>query len=64
MKKDFDFSNEIARIQATTLIVAGDADIFPPRTRSRCSGCSAAVGETVGGMGRGARNRGSPSCRG
>jgi pimeloyl-ACP methyl ester carboxylesterase len=26
----FDFSNEIARIRATTLIVAGDADIFPP----------------------------------
>jgi pimeloyl-ACP methyl ester carboxylesterase len=30
MKQDFDLSSEIARIQATTLIVAGDADIFPP----------------------------------
>ena len=30
MKQDFDFSEQIARIQATTLIVAGDADIFPP----------------------------------
>jgi pimeloyl-ACP methyl ester carboxylesterase len=30
MKKDFDFSREIATIRATTLIVAGDADIFPP----------------------------------
>src|SRR5206468_12625938 len=30
MKQDFDFSKEIAGITATTLIVAGDADIFPP----------------------------------
>jgi len=30
MAKDFDFSKEIAGIKATTLIVAGDADIFPP----------------------------------
>ena len=30
MKKDFDLSKEIAGIKATTLIVAGDADIFPP----------------------------------
>ena len=30
MSKDFDFSKEIASIKATTLIVAGDADIFPP----------------------------------
>ena len=30
MKKDFDYSKEVAGIQATTLIVAGDADIFPP----------------------------------
>jgi pimeloyl-ACP methyl ester carboxylesterase len=30
MSKDFDFSKEIAGIKATTLIVAGDADIFPP----------------------------------
>jgi pimeloyl-ACP methyl ester carboxylesterase len=30
MKQDFDFSKAIAGIQATTLIVAGDADIFPP----------------------------------
>jgi pimeloyl-ACP methyl ester carboxylesterase len=30
MANDFDFSREIAGIKATTLIVAGDADIFPP----------------------------------
>jgi len=30
MKQDFDFSSDIARITATTLIVAADADIFPP----------------------------------
>ena len=30
MKQDFDFSNEIKGITAPTLIVAGDADIFPP----------------------------------
>jgi pimeloyl-ACP methyl ester carboxylesterase len=30
MKKDFDFAREIAGIKATTLIVAADADIFPP----------------------------------
>src|SRR3989442_11899455 len=30
MKQDFDFSTEIAGIKATTLIVAWDADIFPP----------------------------------
>jgi pimeloyl-ACP methyl ester carboxylesterase len=30
MKKDFDFSREIPGIKATTLIVAGDADIVPP----------------------------------
>jgi pimeloyl-ACP methyl ester carboxylesterase len=30
MKVDFDFSKEVARITAPTLIVAGDADIFPP----------------------------------
>jgi pimeloyl-ACP methyl ester carboxylesterase len=30
MKLDFDFSNEVARIKAPTMIVAGDADIFPP----------------------------------
>jgi pimeloyl-ACP methyl ester carboxylesterase len=30
MKKDFDLSKGIAGIQATTLIVAADADIFPP----------------------------------
>jgi pimeloyl-ACP methyl ester carboxylesterase len=29
MKVDFDFSREVAGIKATTLIVAGDADIFP-----------------------------------
>ena len=30
MKGDFDFSKEIAGIKATTMIVAGDSDIFPP----------------------------------
>ena len=30
MKKDFDFTNEIKGIKLPTLIVAGDADIFPP----------------------------------
>ena len=30
MKRDFDYTADVARIQATTLIVAGDADIFPP----------------------------------
>jgi pimeloyl-ACP methyl ester carboxylesterase len=30
MKEDFDFSKEISRIKATTLVVAADADIFPP----------------------------------
>jgi len=30
MKEDFDLSAEIAGITATTMVVAGDADIFPP----------------------------------
>jgi pimeloyl-ACP methyl ester carboxylesterase len=30
MKNDFDLSTQVAGIKATTLIVAGDADIFPP----------------------------------
>src|SRR5438445_669272 len=30
MKQDFDFSKQISGITATTLVVAGDADIFPP----------------------------------
>jgi pimeloyl-ACP methyl ester carboxylesterase len=30
MKRDFDLSREVAGISAATLIVAGDADIFPP----------------------------------
>ena len=30
MKEDFDFSKDIAGIGAPTLVVAGDADIFPP----------------------------------
>jgi pimeloyl-ACP methyl ester carboxylesterase len=30
MKQDFAFSKEVAGIKATTLIIAGDADIFPP----------------------------------
>src|SRR6185436_12802094 len=30
MKKDFDLSKQLAAIKVPTLIVAGDADIFPP----------------------------------
>jgi pimeloyl-ACP methyl ester carboxylesterase len=30
MKVDFDLSKEIPRIKATTLVIAADADIFPP----------------------------------
>jgi pimeloyl-ACP methyl ester carboxylesterase len=30
MKGDFDFSKEIATIKAKTMIIAGDADMFPP----------------------------------
>jgi len=30
MKGDFDYSKEVAQIKAPTMIVAGDADIFPP----------------------------------
>jgi pimeloyl-ACP methyl ester carboxylesterase len=30
MKEDFDFSKQVAAIKATTMVVAGDADIFPP----------------------------------
>jgi pimeloyl-ACP methyl ester carboxylesterase len=30
MKKDFSFADDVRKIQARTLIVAGDADIFPP----------------------------------
>jgi pimeloyl-ACP methyl ester carboxylesterase len=30
MKGDFDYSNEVSKIKATTMVVAGDADIFPP----------------------------------
>ena len=31
MKKDFDFSDAVRQIKAPTLVVAGDADIFPPK---------------------------------
>ncbi|HEU5050702.1 MAG TPA: alpha/beta hydrolase [Gemmatimonadales bacterium] len=30
MKQDYDYSGEIGKIRATTLVVAADADIFPP----------------------------------
>ena len=30
MKNDFDYSQKIAAIEAPTLIVAADADLFPP----------------------------------
>ena len=31
MKKDYDFSDAVRAIKAPTLVVAGDADIFPPK---------------------------------
>ena len=31
MKKDYDFSDAVKTIKAPTLVVAGDADIFPPK---------------------------------
>jgi pimeloyl-ACP methyl ester carboxylesterase len=30
IRKDYDYSTQVAGIKATTLVVAGDADIFPP----------------------------------
>jgi pimeloyl-ACP methyl ester carboxylesterase len=30
MEANFDFTNEITQLQANTMVVAGDADIFPP----------------------------------
>jgi pimeloyl-ACP methyl ester carboxylesterase len=30
MALDFDFTKDVARLKARTMIVAGDADIFPP----------------------------------
>jgi pimeloyl-ACP methyl ester carboxylesterase len=48
MKKDFDLSGEVARIQAPTLVVAADADIFPP----------AHAVETFGLLGGGKRDGG------
>jgi pimeloyl-ACP methyl ester carboxylesterase len=30
MKNDFDFSKELSGLRATTMVVAADADIFPP----------------------------------
>jgi len=30
MKNDYDFTKDFGKLQATTLIVAADADIFPP----------------------------------
>jgi len=30
MKKDFDLSKQVASVKAPTLVIAGDADIFPP----------------------------------
>src|SRR5256714_6224022 len=45
MKDDFNYSKEVAQIKAPTMIVAGDADIFPPSHAvelfgSPCSGKS------------------------
>jgi pimeloyl-ACP methyl ester carboxylesterase len=31
MKKDYDFSDAVSQVKAPTLVVAGDADIFPPK---------------------------------
>jgi pimeloyl-ACP methyl ester carboxylesterase len=31
MKKDYDFSDAVRSVKAPTLVVAGDADIFPPK---------------------------------
>jgi hypothetical protein len=53
MKQDFDFSKAIAGIEATTLVVAGDADIFTP----------AHAVELFALLG-GGPSRGSPFCRG
>lgn len=30
MKEDFDLSQDVAKLKAPTLIVAGDSDMFPP----------------------------------
>ena len=48
MKQDFDFSKEIPGITAPTLVVAGDADSFPP----------AHAVETFGLLGGGKRDGG------
>ncbi len=63
MKKDFDFSQQVAAIKSPTLIVAGDADIFPPPTRSRCSRCSGAARRIRAGTAPAAPPRAWPSCR-
>src|SRR5207237_7332154 len=52
MKKDFDFSKEIPRIKARTMVVAGDADIFPP----------AHAVEVFGLLGGGQRDGGWAGC--
>lgn len=31
MKKDFDYSDAVRQVKAPTLVIAGDADIFPPK---------------------------------
>src|SRR5436305_375502 len=53
MKQDFDFSKEISGIKATTLIVAGDADIFPPAHAVELFGLLGGGQRDGGGDGRG-----------
>src|SRR2546426_6829402 len=50
MAEDFDFSTDIARIEATTLVVAGDGDIFPPAHAGGVF-CLLGGGERDGGWG-------------
>src|SRR5437867_876790 len=63
MKQDFDFSKEISGIKATTLIVAGDADIFPPAHAVEMFGLLGGGSEMEDGMAPVVRSRGSPFCR-
>jgi pimeloyl-ACP methyl ester carboxylesterase len=51
MKQDFDYSTEIGGIKATTLVVAGDADIFPPAHAVELFGLLGG-GQRDGGWGR------------
>src|SRR5437660_1287032 len=61
MKQDFDFSKEIGGIKATTLVVAGDADSFPPAPGVEL--CGRLRGARAGGGWGGPRPRGSRAPR-